>query len=158
LKGLQACMGDYAHVLKPNSRTLMRGMNIEMSKMKRLLRNYKSDHLLGFLENEGKTLEKVHAEVFSMIDSSFKYKPMREIESWTTDVKRAMEFSKAWEGSNNSIIVKATFPKNDLLFNTKFTNTISWAEYEILRISNKTVTCELYIQPKTIKRILVDTV
>ena len=92
--------------------------------------------------------------------NSYVYKPIYEIESWTTSYTIAKEFAE--QNGDYSFIFKAAIPKKDMLFNTSFSNMVSMSlhdvkEYEIIRISKNPVNCKIQtiMKPKPWAKFLI---
>ena len=90
------------------------------------------------------------------LPKKMKYTPLTSIQSWTPKFGVAENFGSV--GRKNEIgekiqsIIIAKPSRNEMLFNTKFTNNISeFEEHEILRLSDKPLECRILLTKYEVK-------
>ena len=153
-KDLKKCSKHWPKILEPETTTLYRTVMMPAS----------------ILEKDGLT------EFFD--SGTIKYKPFNLLESWTINLKQAERFLRDMTSSfekskfKGEIIIKraglknedaifvptileAKFSEKELLFSSKFMNTISnfeldWYEYEVVRISNAPISAKATIRGEKI--------
>ena len=90
---------------------------------------------------------------YVILPKQMTYKPRTYAESWTVSEQiasgfSAMGYNRKANPPSASVIISCKPPKNELLFNPEFTNTLSYKEFEVIRLSNKPIKCTAYIAQK----------
>ena len=152
LMHLKECTKEYPEILKPDSNIIYRGAAAKDDLKKKLfITNLKS--LEKFLSYPTKNIK---GQKWALVDKSYKYNPTFEVQSWSTKISVAENFTPgggsyigAMGFSKAMVIYQAKVGEKELLFNTKFMNkisrdTIGSNEYEILRIG-KSLNVEAWV-------------
>jgi hypothetical protein len=138
---LKKCTKDYPEILKPDSNVLYRGtVGREDLIKKHYIKSLKE--VEAFLKMPKK---KIGDNTYVLLEKSYSYKPRHEIQSWSTKIYKAEEFTPGGKSSDSDewdapkVVYQATSSDKDLIFSTKFMNKIAKkalgdTEYEIIRI------------------------
>ena len=126
----------YPNDLEPNATTVYRGTKVPVSKFLNIL--FKND-------------EQINIDDSGHLTMPYVYKAMSPIQSWTTDLSTSDTFSNT-EGKYVPAIFIAKVD-DSFIMNTDLTNQISQqrhnhSEYEIIRISDEPLECQLLVKLK----------
>lgn len=150
LMSLKACTKDYPNVLKPDTKKIYRGTSVKAQDLIKRFKLKTSDvdaMMIGDLA--GFKTEYLNGSPYMVTKKPYTYAPTSKVQSWTSDVTTAIGFSddNVKDLYDVPVIVQKTFPENELLFNTKFMNTLhaSRDEFEIIRIGKQIKADVVYI-------------
>ena len=134
---LKKCQKDYPEVIKPNSKTLYRGIGIDKGDVKNIK------------DLKPSSKRKIWGDPTSV--GVYKYAGRSKVQSWSESFGTAFDFASGPNNMNKiPVVLEYTFSEKALLFNTKFLNSLSKdvgysQENEIIRIENKPINTKVYI-------------
>ena len=141
----------YPEVLDPgNPKELLRGItvgwNIDKRKYDEVLKIAKTLKYANRLVNQ----RKFDNSKFIKLPKQITYRPRTYVESWTVSEGIAVGFSghdymRRSEPPHAGMIISCKPPKSEMLFNPDFTNSLTFQEHEIVRVSDKPIKCDAYI-------------
>ncbi len=144
LLDLRKCISKYPKVLKPNKLTLYRGLTLPIKEVSKLKFNPKKP---------------IDLNGTKFVPAKYVYKGKSIVQSWTPNIKSALEFAITSADSKRhadqkwvQAILKKKFSSSDpLLFNTNFLNSLTKVvdfvdeEDEIIRIEKSPLNSIVYI-------------
>jgi hypothetical protein len=131
LKKLKQCISIYPKVLESPKTKFYRGTNIYF--------DYIKDY----------NLKEYDSEFYIIKD--YIYKPKSIIQSWTNNIDIAISYGTEmnYDDSIGGVLIKKD--NKDMIFNPNFLNTISFNEFESIRIGNE-LKCDLLVNKKHIEK------
>lgn len=140
IKELLDLQNQYPDVLKPDTTTLYRGVQ---------LLSYEQFHIK---KRDFKNLD----NSYMISKKAYSIFPKSNIQSWTTDIQTAENFIKN-EFYDDALVYKAIFSPNELLFNSNILYELAKAdgatvaENEVIHFGNKPIDVQLIIKKTHLK-------